>query len=67
MIPVRWFLDSDESGHGYLVPVEHAEEWETWRDLDQDDEAAWTAPAWAVPVDGGGLTFEKPRIGKEDV
>lgn len=67
MKPTRYFIGHDESGHSYLVPVEHHDEWEKWTELDQDTEAAWDTPTWATILDGGTLTFEKPRIGREDI
>lgn len=57
----RYFLGQDGSGHWYLVPVEHQDEWNDWRDLPEDDEAAWQEPAWAKRLNGGpSITFCDP-------
>lgn len=58
---VRWFLDCDQSGHDYLVPVSKRDEWEQWVDLPEDDPNAWMVPPWAIAVNGPSqVTFTLP-------
>lgn len=58
----RFFEDSDNSGHHYVVPVARIEGWRAWRDLPEDDERGWHAPDYATRIDGGRLTFTDWRI-----
>lgn len=60
---IRYFMDSDDDGHWYLIPVEYQAAWDRWTGLDQDSPEAWDPPAWAVPLDGhpNGITFENPK------
>lgn len=58
--PTRYFLAGDNSGHDYVVPVEHKEEWFAWLEIPEDDERSWDVPEFATQVDGG-LTFTDPR------
>jgi hypothetical protein len=55
----RYFLDSDDDGHWYVIPVERHEEWKAWCDIDRDDEASWEVPDFAHKLDGSPslLTF----------
>lgn len=57
----RYFIGADESGHSYIVPVDHAEAWHQWRALPESDPAAWEAPAFARRIVEGGLTFTDPQ------
>ena len=61
----RFFLDSDNDGHWYVIPAEKRSEWEVWSNLDGEDERAWDTPEWAVPINGAQsrVTFEEYRIG----
>lgn len=60
----RYFLSRDSSSHWYVVPVSKLEEWETWCNLDEDDERAWDVPKWAQKVGGSPslVTFEAFEI-----
>ena len=60
----RFFLGQDSSSHWYIVPVSRTEDWLAWRDLDEDDERAWTAPDYARAVGGSPflVTFADPKI-----
>jgi hypothetical protein len=58
----RWFISSDQSGHEYAVPVSCTAEWEAWRALDDDDEASWEVPFFALRIDGT-FTFTDPVVG----
>jgi hypothetical protein len=51
-------LVRDTSGHRYIVPVEHVDDWVALYDLDEDDEASWEVPEWAERIEGGRLTFK---------
>jgi hypothetical protein len=46
----RYFIDSDNSSHKYIVPKSREAEWNAWQNLGEDDSRAWTAPDWAVPL-----------------
>jgi ferric-dicitrate binding protein FerR (iron transport regulator) len=58
----RYFLSQDNSCHWYLVEAEHREEWEAWRDLDEDDQRAWESPKFAEMLCGSPsrVEFENP-------
>lgn len=59
----RYFLDSDQSGHWYLVPEEKRAEWDDWTNLNEDDERSWNEPSYAVRLGGSpsNVTFTDPR------
>lgn len=59
----RYFLGQDSSCHWYLVPDSRREEWNAWRNLDEEDEASWTTPGYAERLEHHPclLTFENPR------
>jgi len=61
---MKYFLDQDNSGHWYLVPVEHKEAWKIWSDLDEDDEASWEAPEYAQQLGTrpSCVQFENPEV-----
>ncbi len=63
MKSARYFLGSDNSSHWYLVPVAHRKDWEAWTNLDEDDEASWEAPDFAVRLGGhlSQVTFADPK------
>jgi hypothetical protein len=60
----RWFLDTDNDGHWYIVRVKHSKEWDKWLKLDPSDEKSWNHPWFATPVGGAPqrVTFEDPVI-----
>lgn len=60
---MRFFLDRDNDSHWYLVPAEYRKEWETWLNLDADDEGSWSTPTWAQRLNGSPtqVTFELPE------
>jgi hypothetical protein len=60
----RFFLDQDSDCHWYLVPADKRQEWDAWTELDSDDEAAWSAPKWAIPLGThpSTITFENVRL-----
>lgn len=62
--PERYFLDTDNSSHWFIVPVSRKAEWQAWNELDEDDPASWDAPDFAEPVGGcfNLVTFTDPRI-----
>ncbi len=59
----RYFFDTDQDGHWYLVEEEHHAKWDLWVNLDQDTEAAWTHPEFAKPIGSHPslLTFTDPK------
>ena len=58
-----YFLDSDNDGHWYLIPLANKGAWDLWCDADADDEASWEAPAFAKRLDGHPkwVTFTDPK------
>jgi len=60
----RYYLTQDNDSHWYVVPVTKRDEWNAWLELDEDDEAAWEAPEWALRTYGspGVVEFENPLI-----
>lgn len=56
----RYKLVGDNSGHDYVIPIERADDWEKFMDIDEDDPASWDVPEWAKMI-GGGLTFTDPQ------
>ena len=61
---MQYYLDTDQSGHWYIVPIDRAHEWSEWQELDDDDPAAWDAPEWAQMVGGAPqvVQFENPEV-----
>lgn len=59
----RYFLDSDEDGHWYLVEASSRKKWEEWLRLDPEDELSWTHPSFAKAVGGSPnrIEFENPE------
>ena len=59
----RYFLDTDNSCHWYMIPVENRAEWLSWCALDEEDEASWTAPEFAKRLGGhpNMITFADPQ------
>ena len=53
-----FFLDQDNDGHWYVVPIIIEKLWREWLDLDQNLEEAWTQPAGVIAV-GGSYTSVK--------
>ena len=44
----QYFLSQDQSSHWYVVPISRKDEWNDWVDLDEDDEAGWEVPEYAI-------------------
>lgn len=57
----RFFLDNDNDGHWYIIPVDKISEWEEWSNLSEDNEDSWDTPDFAIPIGGSPtlITFEK--------
>lgn len=60
----RFFLDQDNDGHWFVVPVSKYVRWEEWLSLDSEDERAWDVPEYITPIDGGpqGVCFPSYEI-----
>lgn len=60
----RYFLSVDNDCHWYVIPESRRKEWDAWRDIDEDDEASWNVPDWALAVGGSPtlVTFENPKL-----
>lgn len=62
--PKRYFLDTDNNDHWYVVPVELKAEWDAWMDLPGDDERVCEAPEGIVRLEVSHtlVTFTDPVI-----
>jgi hypothetical protein len=49
---MKYRLYTDNDGHWYKVPVEQTEEFDSWLELDSEDEASWTPPEGCIEIDG---------------
>lgn len=60
----RWFVGHDQSGHRYLVRLDHKAAWNAWCELRDDDPVAWTVPDGieAVRIDGAFVSFTDPVL-----
>jgi len=58
----RFTLVSDESGHGYVIPVHRLLEFEEWNQMDYDREEFDCELFSDFRLDGGRLTFTDPRV-----
>lgn len=58
---LRYFLDTDDDGHWYLVAANHPGGWRRWKALPRDNPKAWVPPLYARRIDGPEfITFENP-------
>ena len=59
-----YFMDTDDSGHWYVIPESKRKEWEEWANLPEDDPAGWDEPDYAHSVGGSPaqVTFQRPVI-----
>lgn len=59
----RWFLDTDNDGHSFLVPVDLRTRWDLWIAQTLDEDSVCTPPPVGVrSIDGPHLlTFTDPR------
>jgi hypothetical protein len=48
----RFFLSQDNDCHWFVVPVARKGEWDVWCEIPGDDERAWDAPDFAIPLNG---------------
>lgn len=64
MHPDRYFLDRDDDGHWYVIPVHHMDDWNAWRNLGSDDKRSWDVPSYAREVGGSHtlVSFSRPEI-----
>lgn len=60
----KFFLDQDDDGHWYVVPVNKMPEWDDWLNLDPDDPKSWSMPTFVNYVGGSPslVTFTNPEI-----
>ena len=61
---MRYFLDSDDDGHWYLVPCDRRAEWFEWHEIPSDDEPSWDVPEFAYRLNGSPneVAFENPIV-----
>jgi hypothetical protein len=59
----RYFLASDDDGHWYVIDAARRDEWDDWREIDSEDERAWTPPPFAKSLgcSPSCVTFTDPR------
>ena len=60
MTPTRWRLVHDHSSHEYAIRLDREAEWDTWLEIDEENERAWEVPEFAMALDGR-FTFCDPR------
>lgn len=60
---MRYFLDTDCSGHWYIVPVTNKRQWDNWTNIDEEDERSWKVPKYVQAVGGHPsiITFTDPQ------
>lgn len=60
----RYFLSQDNDCHWFVIPVARQREWDLWREIDSDDERAWTPPDFAQAIGGSPstVTFCAPEF-----
>lgn len=49
---MRYFLDTNQDSHWYLIPVVMRADWEAFLILDAEDEHSWNVPQYAREIDG---------------
>lgn len=47
-----WFLSRDGDGHWFVIPTHRRNDWNEWRNLDEDNEQFNIVPDFAVPING---------------
>ena len=59
----QYFLDRDNSAHWYLVEADRRDEWNRWRDLDEDNPTGWIAPPFSARLNThlSRIVFENPK------
>ncbi len=60
---MRYFIDTDNDSHWFVIPFPLEAEWNAWLDISPDDERSWEAPEWARPINGDPslVTFTDPK------
>lgn len=60
----RFFLDSDDDGHWYVVPKSKEDEWYKWLGIDRSLVVVEEAPEWVIEVGGAPslVTFSNPVV-----
>lgn len=60
----RFFLDTDNDAHWYIIPEKYREEWDVWLGFDPDDERGWNTPEYAKALGGSPtrISFENPEF-----
>lgn len=60
---MKYFLDQDNSFHWYIIPDENRKQWEEWKEIPEENELAWTAPAFSKIINGpSDVVFENPLM-----
>lgn len=59
-----YILQSDNSGHHYVIPKAREAEWDTWLSIPEDDERSWDVPEYAEEIGGSPtlVSFESYKI-----
>lgn len=58
-----FFIDSDGSGHWYLIPFDKKEHWREWTSIDEEDERSWSVPEYAKRIqDPSSVYFKEPIL-----
>lgn len=58
----KYFLDQDQSSHWYLVDNHFREQWNTFKNLDEDNPLCWNTPEYAsmIGCHPNKIIFENP-------
>ena len=61
---MKFVLVQDNDSSWYVIPAQHVVAWDTFCQIDPDDEKWWDVPKWAQRVGGSPslVTFENPVI-----
>lgn len=51
-LTMKFFLSQDNDGHWYIVQAARRDDWLTWLEQDEDEEASWEEPDFAERLGG---------------
>lgn len=58
---MKYHLDTDNSGHWYIIPTDKRKDWDKFVNLDENNTESWNTPKWAKPINGAPqeISFDK--------
>lgn len=54
--PDRYFMDTDQNGHWFIIPEKFRNEWREWSEIPEEDERSWVPYLHAIPINGDPTT-----------